>query len=52
MCFSTEKKKEAYFCGSCLVKSLLEEPSKITIYSMNKLGYTWKKALVVKKTSE
>ena len=48
MCFTTEKKKEAYFCGSCLAKTLLEEPSKIKIYSMNKLGYTWKKAQVIK----
>jgi hypothetical protein len=42
MCFTTEKKKEVYLCCRCLGKSLMEEPSKITIYSMNKLGYTWK----------
>jgi len=48
MCFSTEKKKEVNLCGSCLGKTLLEEPSKIKIYSMNKLGYTWKKAQVIK----
>ncbi len=44
MCFTTGKKKELYLCASCLGKSLLEESSKITIYSMNRLGYTWKKA--------
>jgi len=51
MCFTTGKKKELYLCASCLGKSLLDEPSEITIYSMNKLGYTWKKSQEVKKVS-
>jgi len=52
MCFTTGKKKEVYLCVSCLGKSLLEESSEVKIYSMNKLGYTWKKAQAVKKTSD
>ena len=50
MCFSTGEKKELNLCASCLGKSLLEESSEIKIYSMNKLGYTWKKTQVIKKT--
>ena len=49
MCFTTDKKKDVYLCCSCLGKSLMEEPSKIKIYSMNKLGYTWKKLSSPKK---
>jgi len=51
MCFTTGKKKEVYLCSACLGKSLMEDPSKINIYSMNKLGYTWKKPQAIKKQS-
>lgn len=50
MCFTTEKKKEVYLCHTCLGKALMEDSTKMNIYSMNKLGYTWKKAQVIKKT--
>ncbi len=52
MCFSTGKKKEIYLCATCLGEALIEKPSEIDIYSMNKLGYTWKKTQTINKRSE
>jgi hypothetical protein len=47
VCFFTDEYKEKYLCATCLCKSLLEDP--YPIYSMSKLGYTWKKKEISKK---
>jgi hypothetical protein len=47
MCFYTDEHKEIYLCATCLCKSLMEDP--YPIYSMSKLGYTWKKRRFLKK---
>ena len=52
MCFSTGKKKEIYLCTTCLGTALIENPPQIDIYSMNKLGYTWKKTQNINRKSE
>ena len=51
MCFFTDKKKEVYLCAACLGKLLLEEPSNIKVYSINKIGYTWKTPQIAQNKS-